>query len=106
WMESFAIARKKADMVELAFREVIGQSIPSCEIQLAEARVKAQIPVGEGVGLAYLTNRLMGAGSSDLANLGNVSFLGLRYEIVPAEFSTESALAAPCREVTVEPLRD
>ena len=101
WPESFGVACKKADQIV----EVFGEIVSECEVQISEARVRSQVPVGIASSKDYMISTIMPTASTRLRNLGQIAFLGLRLQTAPELVGLSSHLDAPAREVTIEPLR-
>jgi len=101
WPDSFDVACKKADQIV----EVFGEIVSECEVQISEARVRAQVPIGVSSSKDYMISTLMPTVSARLRNLGQIKFLGLRLQTAPELVGLSSHLDAPSREVTIEPLR-
>lgn len=101
WPDSFGVACKKADQIV----EVFGEIVSECEVQISEARVRAQVPIGISSSKDYMISTLMPTASTRLQNLGQIEFLGLRLQTAPELVGLSSHLCAPAREVTIEPLR-
>ncbi len=101
WPDSFDVAAKKAD----EFMQVLDGFLGECEIQLLEARIRAQVPIQGSAAKDYLLDRLMPQERARLVALGPISHLAIRYEVAPAEGEVSGPLCCPGREVTVEPLR-
>jgi hypothetical protein len=88
--------------------DVFGESVErfsECEIVLVEVRLRAQVPIGKGTSKGYLVSKMLGDRAGSLEELGNVSFLGVHYEVRPCEGVISRPLDSPGRRVTVEPLR-
>jgi len=101
WPDSFSLACKKADQVWAIFRD----TVPGGEVHLAEVRLRAQLPIPVPSAKEYLTQRLLIDTKRDLPGLGNVSFLGIKFEVSPELEEPFSTLGSPARNVLIEPLR-
>jgi len=104
WPESFDVGCRKADEVLDVFGETV-ERFTECEIALAEVRLRAQVPIGKGTSKGYLVSKILGDRAGSLEELGNVSFLGVHYDVAPSEGVISGPLDSPGRQVTVEPLR-
>jgi hypothetical protein len=101
WPDSFDVACKRADEVASA----MAQAVPECQVQLVEARIRAQVPIPEKSGNDFLISRLMPQKKGAISGLGPISHFGIRYEVRPDESEMTGPLASPGREVSVEALK-
>jgi len=101
WPDSLGVACKRADQVWSIYRE----TIPEGQVQLAEARLRAQLPIPRPSAKDYLAEQLMGKAQANLSSLGNVSFVGMSYQVSPELEHAVSPLEGAAREVKIEPLR-
>lgn len=108
WPEAFDIAVRKTDSVKQVFDNIIAESSPQCLIHLIEVRVLAQTPAPKGDATRFLLNRIFGPSAvpSQWSQLGRVSHWGFHFETSIGQQEPVSPLDWPCRDVTVEPLRE
>ena len=106
WPDAFAIACKKADTVREVFDDTVQQAPIEAQIELTEARIRADVPVGGDSAQKYLMARMMGEREHAPIGSGQLAHWGIHFEVRPSEPASEESVAGPCRDVTVEPLRD
>jgi hypothetical protein len=99
WPDSSRVACDNADEV---FRHVKDLA-SNREMQMAEARVRAQVSPSERPAIAFLGMNLLGEKARRLDTLGDVSHLGVRYDVQP-DFPATHALGGALRNVTAETL--
>lgn len=100
WPESFVVAKEKADMTF----QLCDPFVSERQVDLVEARIRAQVSTGEKSAMDYLVRKLVGQ-KSKLASLGTVEHLGLHCEIA-LDLPATTPLSAPKREVKIERLRE